>query len=85
MLNVSEVKKMKAGKVTAGYQLVLAGLATEGRCSASSQEGDREVWGGVAGGWQDIPDVCFISFYTLCDIKVCFSMGLTCPHFSYHV
>lgn len=46
MLNVSEVKKTKAGKVTIGYQLVLAGLATEGRCSASSQEGDHEV--GVA-------------------------------------
>lgn len=82
MLNVSEVKKTKAGKVTIGYQLVLAGLATEGRCSASSQEGDREV-GVVAGGWQGIPEVCFISFYTVCDIKACFSMGLTSPRFSF--
>lgn len=99
VLNVSEIKKNKAGKVTAAYKLVLLNLpqkAVDWRIRDGNGRGRERNLGMVlrnltgrrhrqGSSWRcsGIPE--FALFWKLCDIKVCLFTCLTSQFFSRHV
>lgn len=83
MVSVSELKENKAGKVTAGDQLVLTGLATEGVVFGVLT--GRGPWAGRCSWGPPRQPRGLFPFCKSYDVKARLVICLASQHFSHHV